>query len=40
MTGVDTCLDPMIRRFLENPDAAALDTSWVAAMQPPAFVTE
>ena len=40
MEGLDTCLDPMIARFLENPDAAQLDTSCVAAMHPPAFMTE
>jgi len=40
MAGVDTCLDPMIGRFLENPDAPALDTSCVATMHPPAFATE
>ena len=40
MTGVDTCLDPLVVRFLENPDPATLDTACVAAMRPPAFVTE
>jgi pimeloyl-ACP methyl ester carboxylesterase len=40
MEGVDSCLDPLIVRFLETADAAALDTNCVAAMHPPAFVTE
>ena len=40
MAGVDTCLDPMIVRFLENGDAASLDTNCVSAMHPPAFATE
>lgn len=40
MAGTDTCLDPLIVRFLDDPDVAALDTSCVAAMHPPAFVTE
>ena len=40
MEGVDTCLDPLVVRFLENPDAAELDTSCVAAMHPPAFATD
>ncbi len=40
MAGVDTCLDPMIVRFLETADVAALDTACVAAMHPPAFATE
>ncbi|WP_395614513.1 alpha/beta fold hydrolase [Allosphingosinicella sp.] len=40
MEGVDTCLDPLVVRFLENADIASLDTACVAAMRPPAFVTE
>jgi pimeloyl-ACP methyl ester carboxylesterase len=40
MTGIETCLDPLVRSFLENPDPATLDTGCVAAMRPPAFVTD
>ena len=40
MEGVDTCLDPLVVRFLENADIASLDTACVAARRPPAFVTE
>lgn len=40
MAGVDACLDPLIVRFLDNPDPAGLDASCVATMHPPAFVTE
>ena len=40
MEGVETCLDPLIVRFLENPDPAGLDATCIAAMHPPAFVTE
>jgi len=40
MEGLDTCLDPMIVRFLDDSDPASLDTDCVAAMHPPAFVTE
>lgn len=40
MAGVDTCLDPLVIRFLESPDPAGLDAACVAAMHPPAFVTE
>lgn len=40
MAGTDTCLDPLIVRFLGDPGVSALDTSCVSAMRPPAFVTE
>lgn len=40
MEGVDTCLDPLIVRFLDSGDPVALDTACVAAMHAPAFVTE
>ena len=40
MAGVDTCLDPLIIRFLENPDPAGVEGSCIAAMHPPAFATE
>ena len=40
MEGVDTCLDPLVVRFFANPQVEGLDTSCVAAMHAPAFVTE
>lgn len=40
MSGVDTCLDPLIVRFLDSGDAAALDADCIAAMRTPAFATE
>ena len=40
MEGVDTCLDPLVVRFLETAEVSALDMSCIAAMRPPAFVTE
>jgi pimeloyl-ACP methyl ester carboxylesterase len=40
MAGVDTCLDPLIVRFLDNADTGGLDTSCIAAMHPPPFATE
>jgi pimeloyl-ACP methyl ester carboxylesterase len=40
MEGVDTCLDPLIVRFLDTAAVEGLDTGCVAAMRPPAFVTE
>lgn len=40
MEGVDACLDPLVVRFLANPEAGELDTSCVATMHGPAFVTE
>lgn len=39
MSGVDTCLDPLILSFLKTGNAKALDTSCVAAMKPPPFKT-
>ena len=38
MTGVETCLDPLIVRFLETADANDLDVRCVAGMRPPPFV--
>ncbi|HYD11274.1 MAG TPA: alpha/beta hydrolase [Allosphingosinicella sp.] len=40
MSGIDTCLDPLVVRFLDSGDVAALDAGCVAAMRPPAFATE
>jgi pimeloyl-ACP methyl ester carboxylesterase len=39
MSGVDSCLDPLILAFLDTGDAKALDASCVKAMKPPPFVT-
>lgn len=39
MSGVDTCLDPLILSFLGSGNAKTLDASCVAAMKPPAFST-
>lgn len=38
MSGVDTCLDPLMIRFLETADPASLDTACLAQMAPPPFV--
>lgn len=38
LTGIDTCLDPLMIRFLETADPASLDTECVARMAPPPFV--
>jgi pimeloyl-ACP methyl ester carboxylesterase len=40
MEGIDACLDPLVVRFLDNPDPIGLDASCVATMHPPAFATE
>jgi len=37
LSGVDTCLDPLMVRFLESADPAAVDDSCIAAMKAPAF---
>lgn len=39
MSGVETCLDPLILRFFESADVDAIDTSCIATMEPPGFVT-
>lgn len=39
MSGVETCLDPLILRFLDTGDAKTLDASCVKAMEAPPFVT-
>jgi len=38
MSGIDTCLDPLLVRFLETADFASLDPGCIAGMQPPPFV--
>lgn len=40
MSGVETCLDPMLVAFLDSGDPASLNTACVADMRAPAFVTE
>jgi pimeloyl-ACP methyl ester carboxylesterase len=37
LSGVDTCLDPLLIRFYTTADARTLDTSCIATMQPPPF---
>jgi pimeloyl-ACP methyl ester carboxylesterase len=39
MSGIDTCLDPLIVRFLDSGDLRDFDSACVAAMRPPPFVT-
>lgn len=38
LSGIDTCLDPLMIRFLETADPASLDAECVAQMAPPPFV--
>ncbi len=38
LSGIDTCLDPLMIRFLETADPLSLDTRCVARMAPPPFV--
>lgn len=38
MSGVNSCLDPLILRFLKSGDAKSLDASCVAAMKAPPFM--
>ena len=40
MSGIETCLDPLLVEFLNSADPAGLDTRCVAEMRPPAFATE
>lgn len=40
MSGVDTCLDPLILSFLDTGNVRTLDAGCVTAMKPPAFSTE
>lgn len=37
MTGIDTCLEPLILRFLDTGNIKALDASCVKSMKPPPF---
>jgi pimeloyl-ACP methyl ester carboxylesterase len=39
MSGVESCLDPLIVRFLDTGDIKALDASCVNDMKPPPFAT-
>lgn len=39
MSGIDTCLDPLILSYLDSGDIEAVSASCVATMRPPAFVT-
>lgn len=39
MSGVDTCLDLLLVRFLDTGDAAGVDASCIEAMKAPPFVT-
>lgn len=40
LSGIDTCLDPLLVKFLETGDPASVEPACLAAMQPPAFATE
>jgi len=37
MSGIDTCLDPLVIGFLDRADPEAIDAGCVAAMRPPPF---
>jgi pimeloyl-ACP methyl ester carboxylesterase len=37
LSGVDTCYDPLVVKFLEDADPAAIDAACLATMNPPAF---
>ncbi len=39
MSGVDTCLDPVILSFLATGNTKTLDAGCVSTMKPPAFWT-
>ncbi|MES2903141.1 MAG: alpha/beta hydrolase [Pseudomonadota bacterium] len=39
LSGIDTCLDPLLVKFLETGDPTAVDPACLATMQPPAFAT-
>lgn len=39
LSGIDTCLDPLLVSFLESGDPAALDPACLVTMRPPAFAT-
>ncbi|MFC7499858.1 alpha/beta hydrolase [Enterovirga sp. GCM10030262] len=40
LSGADTCFDPVILRFYDTADAAALDAACLAEMKAPPFATE
>ena len=39
LSGIDTCLDPLLVEFLETGDPAAVDPACLATMTPPPFAT-
>lgn len=39
LSGIDSCLDPMLVKFLEAGDPAGVDPACLATMQPPPFAT-
>lgn len=39
LSGVDSCFDPLVLRFLETGNTATLDTKCIANMAPPPFTT-
>lgn len=39
LSGIDTCLDPLLAKFLETGDPASVDPACLATMQPPPFAT-
>lgn len=40
MSGIDTCLDPIIRTFLDTGEIKSISFTCVAEMKPPPFVTK
>ena len=39
LSGIDTCFDPLVRKFLDSGDLEAVDPACLATMQPPPFAT-
>ncbi len=39
LSGIDTCLDPMLVRFLDSGDLKGVDPACLASMRPPPFAT-
>lgn len=39
LSGVDTCFDPMVRKFLDAGDLKTVDPACLATMRPPPFAT-
>ncbi len=39
LSGIDTCFDPLVVKFLDTADLNALDPSCLAKMSPPPFKT-